>query len=124
MIKGKLKLDIFKGWSIKYVIAEKLNDKDAIKEFKKSGVSQEFMDETLIDLKENGSGAILFSNVANLDFYIVFFATNDKITLIENITHETCHIVQAVVKHLEIEDDETEAYLTGYINKEIIKKIL
>jgi hypothetical protein len=69
----------------------------------------------------------------NLYAAVVFKDKNDKIILaiqkkrLDIIAHEVVHIVNIIFKDcgvkLDLDNDEPQAYLTGYIFKEIIKFI-
>jgi hypothetical protein len=41
-----------------------------------------------------------------------------------SLGHEICHVVCAALRHIETRDEETRAYLTGYITGEFRKKWL
>lgn len=125
MIKGKIKLDVFSNWTINFAVAKCHGDKDVIKYIKKYNTDTDTESEFIDNLtKEGNGGALNATNIGANKCLIIFYYQKNTLQLIKTVTHEVSHVVDNVCESLYIDDTETKAYLTGYINEQIIKKIL
>jgi len=107
MIKKTVEIPIYKG---KLTI---IFDKDL------SYVQKKYK---TIDL--NNYGAVFISNENNFKEYVVSFETEDLGTIAHEVIHLKNQIFKDCMMSLDVDNDEAEAYLVGWLYREIHKVLL
>ena len=115
----KIRIDIY-NWDVQFIYIQKSD-----KNITKFGEYNNFLDKYILEINKNiigefCDGALTLSHFDQRETFVIIYPTLSNKMKIINISHEIRHIVDMITHHLEIEDDESAAYLTGYISGEIL----
>ena len=102
----KIKLDIFHGGIDYYVGEDEI--KNIVKILKKKKIDTTIKEE---DFKHAGG-------LTSSDY--IWIREKDNY---DTVVHENYHVVQNLKKYYGFDDEETEAYISGYLFEQYIKKI-
>ena len=122
MIYHKFSIPIY-GWKVLFIRSESKDDADECKRISdKFGLEKDLLKDELSSIS-NGSidGGLCAENVENKKTLILINPPINTIGLIKTIGHEGRHLVDGILRHLCIKDDEAAAYLTGYVNQQLYK---
>ena len=72
----------------------------------------------------NNYGAVFLSNETKFREYVVAFETKDLGTIAHEVTHIKNQIFKDCMMELDVDNDEAEAYLVGWLYREIHKVLL
>jgi len=72
----------------------------------------------------NNYGAVFLSNDKEFRKYVVAFETEDLGTIAHEVTHIKNQIFKDCMMELDVDNDEAEAYLVGWLYREIHKVLL
>ena len=104
----------------KYIhIIEVDNKKDAPnvkKILKKLSVPTDILDEVDENIKnEYINGALTVANLPNHNILVILYEHDNEKEKINSIAHEQRHVVDDILEICNIEDNETGAYIAGYL---------
>ncbi len=119
----ELTIDIFE-WDIAFIF---LDSKD--KNINKIGKKYNLLKEDIIEVNENlkdkilGAGLTLTNFTRKRTIVIVYPSVNNKDRL-NTTSHEVRHTVDRITEFSDVNDNETSAYMTGYIMGELLTEII
>jgi len=123
MNKIDLNIDIF-DWTIKFFL---LNKKDT--NVNEIGIEYGMLEDDIAYINDKLNrkclnGAVTLSHTDRLLTLVFIYPTSSKVELINVLSHEIRHVVDRICQHNSIEDIETPAYMTGYITREVFRRII
>jgi hypothetical protein len=126
MNKGSITLNIFKNWTVDYILSSfdtETSKNEFLKKVKQIELYQEDVDEVNSNLDKGvENGAIVFNNKDIFKSLIFVYPHTSKAKRISSIVHECNHISLAITNHFGIDDEETQCHILEYLVKEIIEQ--
>jgi Zn-dependent peptidase ImmA (M78 family) len=122
MISKEINIDVF-DWNIRVIEIESFKTREIklienfLKDVSEDKVIKDFIS-SLIEKKEVDGG--IYFRVYNKDSIIIMHPITKKSKRIEILSHEIYHCVRDISTQLELDSEETEAYLMGFITLKII----
>src|SRR5574344_285382 len=121
----KVDISMFKH-SIYFLFIDDKNDSGKVKKFltSKDMLGAYYRLHLNYTIKHNSKAGGFAFLYPDFNYYVILiFKKANKYELISTLTHEIDHVITHLCKKLDIKDNEGHAYMTGYINKQIFKKL-
>lgn len=70
------------------------------------------------------NGGVSLTNCNSRDVVVIIYPQSTELDMLNTLTHELYHAVRRITDSCDITDNETPAYMTGYLSLMFIPKIL
>lgn len=121
MIIKKVKINIYR-WEILLIEIESRKDHKKVRKIlTKFGVSEEYIKDTIDNIKKGIRGhGHHTGNPDNFKSLICLYRKKSDKQRNRTLSHEMRHCEDVILKTMGIKDDESAAYLSGYLGKKLL----